>query len=83
MAQKGITFLIGIALIGQPTFSCLNFCVSDLPGEDQDLRRALEGHGIDALVLAPENGTGDLALTLKTRVKEKRTESADRKVSPV
>lgn len=59
------------------------FCVSDLPGEeDQDLRPAQKGLGIAALVLAPENGAGDLALNLKTGVKERRTESADRKVFP-
>lgn len=59
------------------------FCVSDLPGEEgQDLRPAQEGLGIDALLHAPENAAGDLALILRTGVKERRTESADRKVFP-
>lgn len=60
------------------------FCVLGLLGEDdQGLRPAQEGLGIDALVLDPENTTGDLALILGTEVKERKTESADRKVFPV
>lgn len=57
--------------------------VHDLPGEeDQDLHHAQEGQGIDAQILAPENGAGDLALVLRTGMKERRTESADKKVFP-
>lgn len=58
------------------------FVFSDLLGEeDQDLRLAQEGQDIDAL--DPENTTGELALIRGTEVKEKETESADRKVFPV
>lgn len=60
------------------------FCVLGLLREDdQDLRPAQEGQGIDARLLDPENTAGDLALILGTEVKERKTESADRKVFPV
>lgn len=61
---------------------CSIVCVSDLPGEEgQDLRLAQEGLDIDAL--DPESTTGDLALILRTEMKERKTESADKKVFPV
>lgn len=61
--------------------SCL--CVSGLPGgEDQDLRLAQEGQGIGALVPAQGNGAGNLARVPKIGAKERRTESAGRKVFP-
>lgn len=51
--------------------------VPDLQGEeDQDLHLAQEGQG----VLSPENSAGDLILRIG--VKERRTESADKKVFP-
>lgn len=79
---KEITFLLGIALFDHTMLSRFNLCVSDLPGEeDQDLHPIQEGRGIDALVLAPENGPGNHVLILRTEMKE-RTASADRKVFP-
>ncbi len=57
------------------------FFVSDLlEEEDQDLHPAQEGQGIG--VLAPENGIGDLGPVLRTGMKERKTESAGRKVFP-
>lgn len=78
------TPLLGIVLFVVNILQLVqSFCVSDLPREeDQDLRPAQEGQGIGALVLAPESSAGDLALVLRTRMKERRTESVGRKVFP-
>lgn len=61
-------------------YRMLFWLVSDLPGEDRDPLPVQEGQGIDGLILALENSVGDLVLVHRTEVKERRTESADRKV---
>lgn len=59
---------------------CPIWCVQDLQGEeDQDRHPAPEG--VDLSMLDPEKAVG--GLVLRTKVKERTTESADRKVFPV